>query len=219
MSAVDLVRGLVLATHALIIGALRALVAPSPDPVFGWGRVHLMGHVEVLGQFTDPHAPTFHVRELRADGTFTEHVYSRSALWGVDRLTERETRLAAVVHVAGESWHVCESFERSRVLEDLCSKCAHTREAHLVRQAREEAATIARSVVASMFGATAVVITDEDGCTWNGTGTIAEVLIVQPDASRHRRLTEAEWNRARAEGVPLGAYRPLPGDPGEETLF
>lgn len=180
-----------------------------------WGRVHLMGHTEHLGCFTDPSAPTFHVRAMREDGTFAEHVYARAALFGVDKLTEHETRRAVVERAAGESWHACESFTRSAVLDDLCSKCAHTFEAHIEEATKKAARKAAHGALLALFGANSVILDDEDGYTWNGSGLIAEVLIAVPDAINHRRLTEAEWNRARDAGVPLRTFRPLAG---EETL-
>lgn len=182
------------------------------EPEWIWGRVGLMGNVEILGCYTSPEqGPTFRIRELAVDGTWRERIAGTRALHSVAPDDEAAVRKLVLATHAPEGWRSepCKAFKDSPVLPGRCACCAHfdaeEHAKHAAKLAREQEV---RERLTTLLGNNVVAYGPdgwEDGDEWDGGDDLIVRLRVR-DGGRSRDATRQEWQLALDAGLPLGAY-------------
>lgn len=171
-----------------------------------WGVLDLHGHAQRLGMICEPLGPAFAFRVLLADGTFEDRWEGRGALREFTPLPEERVRRMVVTREA-RGHGADESFVPSPVLPGFCAACGLSREAcdgQRAERAREaERARIedrARDVFARICGvpfSRVRVVWSRDAKT---------LCRAESDFVVGRVVTPAQWEAARAEGLPLGDH-------------
>jgi hypothetical protein len=183
--------------------ALRSLL--TPPAVWRWAIINLMGRQVLHGLVKGADRPVFHVRELRPDGTWHEHVHTRPALWGVEYAEEQVVR-QAIVQSGTE--YTCSGWRSSPVLPDRCASCGEV-EAEHQRQAERDALDEARVEVISNLRQ-AVALSGVRVSMWSPGAPPVVLAAHTGDHPNARALTREEWAAAWTAGVPMGPYPTLP---------
>lgn len=187
--------------------AVRVLLTPAPT--WRWAIVNLMGRRVLRGLVRGADRPVIHVRELRADGTWRDHVHTRAALWGVEYCEEQLVR-EAIVEAAITQYGHCKAFAPAPVLPDRCAACGNTVAMHeALAKAESDTQEAARGDVADALGV--ALGSDWVEVSMWAPGPRPVVLAARiEEANGLRALTVEEWDRAVLAGIPMGPFPTLP---------
>lgn len=170
-----------------------------------WAIVHRPDGRELYGLIRDADKPVFHVRAFDAKTErLDEHLFVRRPGFHVQYLEQPEVREAFVRAYARQK-APCETWDPSPVCSLLCRRCAGSASEHEAERARIDRSEKAYRAVLTTLAVVDAKVCDEEGEPWVGDGEIGYVSVYVGEA--WRELTREEWERVRAEGVPLAAYR------------